>query len=70
MPFEKKTVKKLLEAPSAAIFWKEIKKLSDPAPIPVSVTAEALRDVFETDLTHLNFFRSRSTQRNISSIGS
>ncbi|KAJ7737793.1 hypothetical protein DFH07DRAFT_752880, partial [Mycena maculata] len=42
--------KKLLDAPSAAIFWKEIKKLSDPAPIPVSVTAEALRNVFEKRL--------------------
>ncbi|KAJ7827976.1 hypothetical protein B0H14DRAFT_2367292, partial [Mycena olivaceomarginata] len=42
--------RKLLEAPSAAVFWKEIKKLADPAPIPVSVTAESLRNVFEKRL--------------------
>jgi hypothetical protein len=41
---------KLLEAPTAAVFWKEIKRLADPAPIPVSVTAEALRNVFEKRL--------------------
>jgi hypothetical protein len=41
---------KLLDAPSAAIFWKEIKRLVDPAPIPVCVAAESLRSVFEKRL--------------------
>ncbi|KAJ6543113.1 hypothetical protein B0H19DRAFT_1077126 [Mycena capillaripes] len=41
---------KLLNAPSAAIFWKEIKRLCDPAPIPISVTAESLRNVSEKRL--------------------
>ncbi|KAJ7432039.1 hypothetical protein FB451DRAFT_1317864, partial [Mycena latifolia] len=42
--------KKIMEAPSRAIFWKEIKRLADPKPAPISVTAESLKDVFEKRL--------------------
>ncbi|KAJ6496160.1 hypothetical protein C8R45DRAFT_823367, partial [Mycena sanguinolenta] len=42
--------KRLFEAPSPAVFWKEYKKLADPAPIPVALTAESLRIVFEKRL--------------------
>lgn len=39
---------KLLEAPSAAVFWKEIKRPADPAPVPVFVrTRRSTCDVFE-----------------------
>jgi hypothetical protein len=43
-------VKKIMEAPSRAIFWKEINRLADPKPAPISVTAEELKDVFEKRL--------------------
>ncbi|KAJ7618830.1 hypothetical protein DFH06DRAFT_994921, partial [Mycena polygramma] len=39
-----------MEAPSAGAFWKQVKRLSDPAPIPVSVSASDLKDVFESRL--------------------
>jgi hypothetical protein len=42
--------KNILEAPSAAAFWKEVKRLIDPAPIPISATADNLKDVFEKRL--------------------
>ncbi|KAJ7755555.1 hypothetical protein B0H16DRAFT_1540829 [Mycena metata] len=43
--------KKVLEAPSRAIFWKEIKRLpADPKPAAISVTADELKDVFEKRL--------------------
>ncbi|KAJ7473414.1 hypothetical protein FB451DRAFT_1249205 [Mycena latifolia] len=42
--------KKIMDAPSRAIFWKEIKRLADPKPAPISVTAESLKDVFEKRL--------------------
>ncbi|KAJ7983200.1 hypothetical protein DFH06DRAFT_1123206 [Mycena polygramma] len=41
---------KLVNAPSSGAFWKEIKRLADPKPDPVIVTAEALRGVFEKRL--------------------
>jgi hypothetical protein len=42
--------KKILEAPSRAIFWKEIKRLADPKRAPISVTADELKNVFEKRL--------------------
>ncbi|KAJ7614260.1 hypothetical protein DFH06DRAFT_925035, partial [Mycena polygramma] len=42
--------KKLLQAENRAVFWKEIKRLADPKPAPISVTADALKDVFEKRL--------------------
>ncbi|KAJ7722712.1 hypothetical protein B0H16DRAFT_1473236 [Mycena metata] len=42
--------KKVMDAPSAGVFWNEIKKLADPKPAPVSVSADSLKDVFETRL--------------------
>ncbi|KAJ7732420.1 hypothetical protein B0H16DRAFT_1328719, partial [Mycena metata] len=42
--------KKVLEAPSRAVFWKEIKRLADPKPAPISVTADELKEVFEKRL--------------------
>ncbi|KAF8176432.1 hypothetical protein K438DRAFT_1607444, partial [Mycena galopus ATCC 62051] len=39
-----------MDAPSRAIFWKEIKKLADPKAAPISVTADQLKDVFEKRL--------------------
>ncbi|KAJ6481554.1 hypothetical protein C8R47DRAFT_1284080, partial [Mycena vitilis] len=42
--------KKLVQAESRAVFWKEIKRLADPKPAPISVTADALKDVFEKRL--------------------
>ena len=42
--------KKIMEAPSRAAFWKEIKRLADPRPAPISVTADELKDVFEKRL--------------------
>ncbi|KAJ7601402.1 hypothetical protein DFH06DRAFT_1026142, partial [Mycena polygramma] len=45
-----KNRKNILEAPSAAAFWKEVKRLIDPAPTPLSVTADSLKDVFEKRL--------------------
>jgi hypothetical protein len=35
-----------MEAPSAGAFWKQVKRFSDPAPIPVSVSANDLKKVF------------------------
>jgi hypothetical protein len=45
-----KNRKKIMEAPSRAVFWKEIKRLADPKPAPISVSADSLKDVFETRL--------------------
>jgi hypothetical protein len=42
--------KKILEDPSRAAFWKEIKRLAVPKPAPISVTADELKDVFEKRL--------------------
>ncbi|KAJ7712284.1 hypothetical protein B0H16DRAFT_1342702, partial [Mycena metata] len=42
--------KKIMEAPSRAIFWTEIKRLADPKPAPISVTADELKSVFEKRL--------------------
>ncbi|KAJ7719710.1 hypothetical protein B0H16DRAFT_1336489, partial [Mycena metata] len=42
--------KSLLEAKSTGAFWKQVKRLSDPAPVPVSVSAQALKEVFEARL--------------------
>jgi hypothetical protein len=42
--------KKIMEAPGRANFWKEIKRLADSKPVPISVTAEELKDVFEKRL--------------------
>ncbi|KAJ7261384.1 hypothetical protein B0H12DRAFT_1013544, partial [Mycena haematopus] len=42
--------KKILEAPTRGAFWKEIKRLADPKPAPISVTADELKDVFEKRL--------------------
>ncbi|KAJ6492265.1 hypothetical protein C8R45DRAFT_825285 [Mycena sanguinolenta] len=39
-----------MDAPSKAAFWKVVKRLSDPAPIPISVTAHDLKSVFEKRL--------------------
>ncbi|KAJ6496389.1 hypothetical protein C8R45DRAFT_823377, partial [Mycena sanguinolenta] len=39
-----------MEAPSRAASWKEIKRLADPKPAPISVTADELKDVFEKRL--------------------
>ncbi|KAJ7081803.1 hypothetical protein B0H15DRAFT_786121, partial [Mycena belliarum] len=41
---------KLLNAPSSGLFWKEVKRLADPKPAPIAVTAEDLREVFEKRL--------------------
>jgi hypothetical protein len=41
---------KLFNAPSSGAFWKEIKRLADPKPDPIMVTADSLRDVFEKRL--------------------
>jgi hypothetical protein len=32
--------KKIMEAPLRAVFWKEIKQLADPKPVPISVSAD------------------------------
>lgn len=42
--------KKVMEAPSSGVFWKEVKRLADPKPAPVSVTANSLKEVFEARL--------------------
>jgi hypothetical protein len=42
--------KLIMEASSAAEFWKYIKRFIDPAPNPISVTADSLKDVFERRL--------------------
>jgi hypothetical protein len=42
--------KSIMEAPSTGAFWKQVKRLSDPAPIPVSVSANDLKQVFESRL--------------------
>ncbi|KAJ7614278.1 hypothetical protein DFH06DRAFT_919067, partial [Mycena polygramma] len=42
--------KKVTEAASSGVFWKEIKRLSDPKPAPISVTAASLKEVFEKRL--------------------
>ncbi|KAJ6484252.1 hypothetical protein C8R45DRAFT_763380, partial [Mycena sanguinolenta] len=42
--------KKIMETETRGIFWKEIKRLADPKPAPVSVTAASLKDVFERRL--------------------
>ncbi|KAJ7766184.1 hypothetical protein B0H16DRAFT_1309564 [Mycena metata] len=39
--------KKVINAPSSGILWKEVKKLADPKPAPVSITAAILKEVFE-----------------------
>ena len=39
-----------MEAPSTGAFWKEVIRLIDPAPVPISVTADNLKDVFEKRL--------------------
>ncbi|KAJ7934008.1 hypothetical protein B0H13DRAFT_2306041 [Mycena leptocephala] len=41
---------KLFNAPSSGAFWKEIKRMADPKPDPIAVTAESLREVFEKRL--------------------
>ncbi|KAJ7932042.1 hypothetical protein B0H13DRAFT_2308192 [Mycena leptocephala] len=40
----------LMEAKSSGKFWKVVKRLSDPAPSAISVTAHDLKDVFEKRL--------------------
>ncbi|KAJ7602743.1 hypothetical protein DFH06DRAFT_1023524, partial [Mycena polygramma] len=40
----------LFNAPSSGAFWKTVKRLADPKPDPISVTAESLREVFEKRL--------------------
>ncbi|KAF8213517.1 hypothetical protein K438DRAFT_1707299 [Mycena galopus ATCC 62051] len=42
--------KKVLEAETSGIFWKEIRRLADPKPAPISVTASSLKDTFEKRL--------------------
>ncbi|KAJ7744925.1 hypothetical protein B0H16DRAFT_1213266, partial [Mycena metata] len=42
--------KKVMEAPNRAVFWREIKRLADPKPAPISVTADELKTVFEKRL--------------------
>ncbi|KAJ7457433.1 hypothetical protein FB451DRAFT_1183346 [Mycena latifolia] len=37
-------------AASSGVLWKEVKRLADPQPPPISVTAESLRGVFEKRL--------------------
>ncbi|KAJ7267674.1 hypothetical protein B0H12DRAFT_1010323, partial [Mycena haematopus] len=39
-----------MDAKSSGIFWKEIKRLADPKPVPIAVTAASLKDVFEKRL--------------------
>jgi hypothetical protein len=46
----KRNRKHIMEAPSAGEFRKEVKWLIDPAPNPISVTAESLKEVFERRL--------------------
>jgi hypothetical protein len=41
---------KILEPLSTATFWKDVRRLIDPAPIPIAVTANSLKDVFEKRL--------------------
>jgi hypothetical protein len=40
-----------MEAKSSNIFWKEVRRLADPRPTPISITASSLKDIFEK---HLN----------------
>jgi hypothetical protein len=42
--------KKVMEAESSGIFWKEIRRLADPKPARISVTASSLKNVFEKRL--------------------
>ncbi|KAJ6587934.1 hypothetical protein B0H19DRAFT_860601, partial [Mycena capillaripes] len=62
--------KKAMKAPSRAIFWKEIKRLADPKPTPISVTAEELKDVSEKQLKSPAVLPSQfdSAQRKINKI--
>ncbi|KAJ7741152.1 hypothetical protein DFH07DRAFT_751157, partial [Mycena maculata] len=39
-----------MQAETRAAFWKEIKRLADPRPAPISVSADGLQDVFEKRL--------------------
>ncbi|KAJ7431998.1 hypothetical protein B0H11DRAFT_1941090 [Mycena galericulata] len=41
---------KAMEATSSSAFWKEVKRLADPKPAPISITAASLKDVFEKRL--------------------
>jgi ribonuclease HI/exonuclease III len=40
----------IMDAPSPGAFWKQVKRLSDPAPVPISVSAHSLKEVFEARL--------------------
>ena len=42
--------KKIADAPSPGVFWKEIKRMADPKLAPISVTAVSLKEVFEKRL--------------------
>ncbi|KAJ7779458.1 hypothetical protein DFH07DRAFT_730167, partial [Mycena maculata] len=42
--------KRVMQAETRAAFWKEIERLADPRPVPISVSADGLQDVFETRL--------------------
>jgi ribonuclease HI len=41
---------KLFDAPTTGVLWNEIRRISDPAPIPISVSADDLKTVFEKRL--------------------
>jgi hypothetical protein len=62
--------KKSLDAPTRAIFWKEIKRTADPKPAPMSVTADELKTVFEKRLNPPNILTVEfdSTQHKINKI--
>ncbi|KAF8168646.1 hypothetical protein K438DRAFT_1774703 [Mycena galopus ATCC 62051] len=45
-----KNRKLIMEASSAAEFWKHVNRFIDPAPNPISVTADSVKDVFEPRL--------------------
>jgi hypothetical protein len=59
-----------MDAPSSAIFWKETKRLADPKPAPISITAASLKEVFETRLNPPKTLPAQfdSTQHSINKI--
>ncbi|KAJ6610647.1 hypothetical protein B0H10DRAFT_2224808 [Mycena sp. CBHHK59/15] len=49
-PKDEENRRRVMDAPSSGIFWKEVKRLADPKPAPISVSASSLKDTFEKRL--------------------
>ncbi|GLB35658.1 hypothetical protein LshimejAT787_0212230 [Lyophyllum shimeji] len=50
MAIKEQNRKKVMEAPNCGMFWREVKRLADPQPPPIAVSAGELKSVFETRL--------------------